>query len=161
MRYLVKMQGGRRKPRRTRKSAPRQGAKKLLADTYFADIKDAGVPQPTKEYRFHETRRWKVDAIWLGLDLNLVVEIEGGTGWQRPKVSHHITPEGYRNDCEKYNALHEWGVRTKKPVVLLRFTGAMVGDGTAREDTARVFKQLGGRLNATRGKERRVTAQRN
>lgn len=118
--------------------------KSALEARYLADIKDAGVPAPVREFVFHPTRKWRVDAIWK--TLNLVVEIEGIGG----RRSRHTTKEGYTEDCEKYNALMEWGVTRGRPVTLLRFTGPQVNDGTARETTKRVFALLGGELKKKR-----------
>lgn len=138
--------------RAVKRGRVRGGASKLLGEAYLADIADAGVPLPRSEVRFHPVRRWKVDAYWPEVDL--VVEIEGGTGWKRPgNFSHHISPDGYRNDCEKYNALMERGIEMGRPITLLRFTGAMVADKTARDTTARVYALLGGVLENLKGRE--------
>ena len=51
-----------------------------------------------KEYRFDYRRKWRFD---FALPKHrIAVEIEGGT-W---KYGRHNRPDGYRKDCEKYNA---------------------------------------------------------
>jgi len=35
-----------------------------------------GIPAPVREYRFHDTRKWRFDLAWA--DQNLAVEIDGG-----------------------------------------------------------------------------------
>lgn len=133
------MQGAGRS--RKSRSLSRGGSKQFLEEVYLADIKAAGVPPPVRQFKFlAPIRQWQLDFYWP--KVNLVVEIEGGTGKSRPKVSHHLTVEGYRNDCEKYSALAEWGVDSGRPVTLLRFTGAQVGDGEARKMTRRVHEKL-------------------
>lgn len=113
---------------------------KFLEEAYLADVVDAGLPLPRTQTRFHPVRRWKVDFYWP--DVNLVVEIEGGTGWHAPEVSHHTSPDGYRNDCEKYNALMQRGIEMGRPITLLRFTGAMVRDRTARDTTVVTYNAI-------------------
>ena len=88
-------------------------------ETLFQQIALAGLPSPQREYRFHDSRRWRFDFAWV--DLMLAVEIEGGT-WSRGR---HVRGQGFADDCEKYNnaALLGWRV--------LRFTTEMVNDQTA------------------------------
>lgn len=47
-----------------------------------------------REYRFHPTRKWRFD--FAIPELKLAVEIEGR--------GRHQTVDGFRKDCEKYNA---------------------------------------------------------
>lgn len=47
-----------------------------------------------REHRFHSERKWRFDFAWP--DQKVALEIEG---WGR-----HQTFDGYRKDCEKYNA---------------------------------------------------------
>lgn len=58
-----------------KKKAPK-GEYKLstLEAKFLACI--AGLPQPTREYRFHPVRRWRFDFVWL--DKKLAVEVHGG-----------------------------------------------------------------------------------
>lgn len=75
-----------------------------------------GGPVLEKEYRFHPDRRWRSD--YAHPDSRVLIEIEGGT-WVRGR---HVRAQGYRNDCEKYNAaaLGAWCV--------VRLTTDMIDD---------------------------------
>ena len=82
-------------------------------------IQAAGLPEPVREFRFHPTRRWKIDFAWP--DQWLAVEVEGGTF----SGGRHVRGKGFELDCVKYNAaaLDGW--------TLLRFTGDMIKSGDA------------------------------
>jgi very-short-patch-repair endonuclease len=82
-------------------------------------LRAAGLPEPIREYRFHPSRRWRFDFAWPAA--MLAVEVEGGS-WT---YGRHVRAKGFEADCEKYNAAVLLGWR------LLRFTPAMVEDGTA------------------------------
>ena len=71
------------------------------------------------EYRFHDTRKWRVDFAFE--DRRIAVEVEGGT-WVNGR---HNRGAGMESDIEKYNALAMAGWR------LLRFTGRAVKSGEA------------------------------
>lgn len=77
------------------------------------------LPAPTREFRFHLVRRWRIDFAWP--ELQLAVEIEGGI-WTRGR---HTRGAGVRADMEKYNALASMGW------TLLRFDGGAVKSGAA------------------------------
>jgi very-short-patch-repair endonuclease len=72
-----------------------------------------------REYRFHATRKWRVDFAWP--ERKLAVEVEGGT-WSGGR---HTRGAGFEADLEKYQALTLAGFR------LLRFSTAQVVDGRA------------------------------
>ncbi|EOX3942305.1 hypothetical protein ACPHXT_000727 [Vibrio alginolyticus] len=93
----------------------------VLEQTLLFQIKAMGLELPEKEYRFHETRRWRFDFAYP--EQQLAVEVEGGT-WAGGR---HTRGSGYEKDCEKYNeaALRGWSV--------LRFTGSMIKSGKAVE----------------------------
>lgn len=57
---------------------------------------------PVREYRFHETRRWRFDFAWPSH--MVAVEIDGR--------GRHQTVDGVRKDCEKHNTatLRGWRV---------------------------------------------------
>ena len=57
------------------------------------------------EYKFHPTRRWRFD-FYLP-DFLTAIEIEGGIYTQ----GRHTRPQGYTNDCEKYNAAQLLGFK--------------------------------------------------
>src|SRR6056297_3547768 len=37
---------------------------------------DAGIPEPVYEYRFHPTRKWRMDMAWI--DQKVFLEVQGG-----------------------------------------------------------------------------------
>lgn len=58
-----------------------------------------GIPIPEREYKFHPTRKWRLDFAWP--EYRLAVEIEGGAY----KKGRHNRPVGFIKDMEKYNSL--------------------------------------------------------
>ena len=90
-----------------------------LADTLAAQIRMVGLPDPVREHRFHETRKWRFDLSWP--DRMVAIECEGGV-WSRGR---HTRPQGFMNDVEKYNAATMAGWK------VYRVTAEMVHDGTA------------------------------
>lgn len=65
-----------------------------------------GIEKPEREYRFHDTRRFRFDFAWP--EYRLAVEIEGGI-WIN---GGHNRGVGYSKDMEKYNlaTLRGWRV---------------------------------------------------
>lgn len=82
-------------------------------------IKAAGLPEPTLEHKFHPTRRWRFDLTWDAP--KLAVEVEGGKWTQ----GRHTRPQGFEDDCIKYNEACLMGWR------VLRVTGDMIQSGVA------------------------------
>lgn len=73
-------------------------SKKVDLEAIFAlGLKALNFPKSEREYCFHPTRKWRFDFAWPAI--KLAVEIEGGTGVK----GRHVRPEGFRNDCIKYN----------------------------------------------------------
>ena len=68
-------------------------------------IKLCKIKEPIVEYKFSQSRRWRVDMVWL--DEKLAVEVEGAI-WVKGR---HIRPKGFLADCEKYNELALKGFR--------------------------------------------------
>lgn len=66
--------------------------------------------EPVKEYRFHDTRKWRFD--YAIPALKIAVECDGGV-WTGGR---HVSPKGYIKDMEKFNAAAELGW------VVLKFT---------------------------------------
>ena len=90
-----------------------------IEDTLAMHIRGVNLPPPEREYKFHPHRRWRFDLCW---PAKLVaVECEGGV-WVKGR---HNRPQGFINDCEKYNeaALMGW--------MVLRFTPDQVNSGEA------------------------------
>jgi hypothetical protein len=111
------------KKRRLRPSRWRKGTDwKAVLET---QIQAAGLPEPEREYLFHEARRWRFD--YASVAEGFALEFEGGI-WLQTKEGRskgHAHPIRFLKDCEKYNeaALYGWYV--------LRVTGEMVKDGRA------------------------------
>lgn len=85
-------------------------------------IEAAGLPAPERQSRLVDGRRFQTDLVWRGAGQMVTVEVEGGT-WVRGR---HTRPQGFENDCEKYNA-----VELQHNPISLRVTGGMVKDGRA------------------------------
>lgn len=62
-------------------------------------------PQLETEYRFHPKRRWRAD--YCHVATKTLIELEGGIY----SGGRHTRGQGYRNDCEKYNAATMLGYR--------------------------------------------------
>ena len=92
-------------------------------------IQIAGLPLPVAELVFHTGRKWRFDFSWDEYDL--AVEVEGGT-WSGGR---HVSPVGFRKDCEKYNqaVIDGWRV--------LRFTSDMIDDGTALATITKAMRE--------------------
>lgn len=52
-------------------------AKERLQQAFLAAWRTHGLPDPTPEYRFHKTRKWRFDYAWP--QLKVAVEINGGS----------------------------------------------------------------------------------
>jgi very-short-patch-repair endonuclease len=99
-----------------------------LEETLSLHLKAAGIPDPEREYRFHQKRKWRFDFAWP--DLMLAVEVEGGIY----SGGRHVRGAGFQKDVEKYNAATIAGWR------VLRFTAHMICDGTALQTIEEIFK---------------------
>ena len=62
-----------------------------------------GLPEPTPEFKFHPTRKWKVDFVWK--DKMVALEVEGGI-WN---YGGHVRGSGFLRDSEKYNEMTRMG----------------------------------------------------
>jgi hypothetical protein len=71
-----------------------------------------GLPEPTPEYNFHPTRRWRFDFAWI--PQKVAVEIEGGI-WMKGRGAHS-RPSNVLRDMEKQNEAGKLGWR------IFRFT---------------------------------------
>lgn len=79
------------------------------------------LPEPEREYRFDEDRRWRFDFAWPA-DY-VAAEVEGGTH----SGGRHTRGKGFAADCEKYNAATLAGWR------VYRFATEQVRSGYAIE----------------------------
>ena len=79
----------------------------------FARLCEAsGLPAPIPEYKFHATRKWRIDYYFEINGKRIALEVEGGV-WTGGR---HTTGKGFMADMEKYNAISAAGI------VLLRTT---------------------------------------
>lgn len=90
-----------------------------LEISFMVQLIEAGLPEPEREYKFHDKRQWRFDFAWV--ERLVAVEIEGGTF----RRSRHTSGIGFHNDCEKYNQATRAGWQ------VYRFDSRMVTDGTA------------------------------
>ena len=72
---------------------------------FLALLKQAGLPHPHREYRFHDTRLWRFDYAWP--QFSVALEQEGAI-WTRGR---HTRGSGFLKDIEKYNAASVMGWR--------------------------------------------------
>ena len=61
----------------------------------------AGFPKPETEYKFHPTRKWRIDLCYPGV--RLALECQGGI-WMKGGGAHS-RPANIERDIEKHNAL--------------------------------------------------------
>jgi very-short-patch-repair endonuclease len=90
-----------------------------LEDDLVHKLALAGLPKPSREYRFHPIRRWRFDLAWPVH--KLAVEVDGGTY----SGGRHVRGAGFERDCEKFNAATIAGWR------VMHFTGGMIRSGEA------------------------------
>ncbi|OUV76667.1 MAG: hypothetical protein CBC83_00170 [Flavobacteriales bacterium TMED123] len=81
-----------------------------------------------REYRFHETRRWRFD--FALLDFGIAIEVEGGIFSQ----GRHTRGRGYTQDLLKYNAAVTLGWK------VLRYTTAQI-NANVIEDIHKIIKR--------------------
>ena len=99
-----------------------------LEEELARQIKQAKLVKPKREYKFHPTRRWRLDFAWP--KHKLAVEVEGGL-WLRGR---HNRPAGMIADMEKYTELSLAGW------TLVRVADLHINDGTAIEWIKRGLK---------------------
>jgi very-short-patch-repair endonuclease len=108
-------------PKQQWMQAQRRAKREHLELSVLRAIHAKGLAEPEREYRFHDTRRWRFDFAWP--DRMLAMEIEGGQ-WVRGR---HNRGAGMERDVIKYNAAQMLGW------TVLRVTTSMVEDGRALE----------------------------
>lgn len=84
-------------------------------------LRALGLPQPTLEFRFHETRKWRYDLALV--EQRILIDIDGGS-WLPGKKSH-TSGKGFERDRLKDCAatLRAWRV--------FRFTPKQIASGDA------------------------------
>lgn len=65
-----------------------------------------GIPAPIREYRFHPTRKWRIDYFFQANGRKVGLEVEGGV-WTGGR---HTRGAGFKGDMEKYNAAASMGI---------------------------------------------------
>lgn len=82
---------------------------------FLALCSQRGLPAPTPEFRFHETRKWRFDFAFP--ESRVAVEVEGGL-WSK---GAHVRGRHALSDMQKYNeaALSGWRVLRVTPDQLL------------------------------------------
>jgi very-short-patch-repair endonuclease len=92
-----------------------------LEDLLAVHIRAAGLPEPMREYRFLQGRKFRADFAWE--KQRVLAEVQGGT------YAHmaHSTGTGIERDYEKGNLANLAGWR------YLQFSRRMIEDGTAIE----------------------------
>ena len=100
-----------------------------LEAIFALQLRASKLPPHVTEYRFHPTRKWRLDVAWP--DLMIAVEIDGGTTGMRGR---HVRPGGFRNDCIKLNeaALLGW--------MIIRGDSQMVKNGNLLAMAERAVK---------------------
>jgi very-short-patch-repair endonuclease len=101
-------------------------------------IKAAGLPAPEREFRFHPTRRWRLDLAFV--DRKIAIELNGGIWMRNPDGTAggaHSRPRNILRDMSKGNALQEAGWR------LYQFTPHQVTIGEALKVMERVLRSSG------------------
>ena len=101
------------KLRVNRNAPPSAAAKRIVAKAkagerewwFLATLRTLGVCLPVREWRFHETRKWRFDYAWLAP--RLALEVQGGV-WTGGK---HGRGAGIVKDHEKANAAAVLGWR--------------------------------------------------
>jgi very-short-patch-repair endonuclease len=102
-------------------------SKSQLEATLAIQIALTDLPMPSREWRFHPTRKWRLDFCWP--DLKIAAEVDGGT-WKQTRTGRsagHAHPARMQRDNEKRNAARALGWR------VFQFTGHQVEHGEALE----------------------------
>ena len=95
-------------------------SKSDLEEVFLHWLRYEGIPEPEREYKFHDTRKWRFDFAWP--DVKVAVEVEGLThGGGR-----HQRLAGFIADCEKMEAALIYGW------VVYRIPGQWIQFGSGR-----------------------------
>jgi hypothetical protein len=77
-----------------------------MVDLFVSMCEAYGLPAPTKEYKFHPDRKWRIDYYFENNGIKLAVEVEGGVY----SNGRHTRATGFLSDIEKYNELTKNGI---------------------------------------------------
>jgi len=100
-----------------------------LEETLALLMRDAGLPEPVREYRFCPTRKFRLDFAWPAHKLG--VEVQGGT-WIK---GGHTTGGGLERDYDKLNTASAGGW------TVLMFSRKMIESGYAVEMIKQVMSK--------------------
>jgi len=100
-----------------RKKAKAESAERIRA-RFCMLCKRRGLPAPVPEYRFHETRKWRMDYAWP--DHGVALEVEGGVF----SGGRHTRGTGFMKDMEKYNEASANGFFVLRTTPSLLFSDA-------------------------------------
>jgi very-short-patch-repair endonuclease len=97
------------------RSAVKESGNRRYEDHLLAQIKQTGLKIPEREFKFHDTRKWRFDFAFV--ESKVAVEVEGGI-WS---AGRHTRGAGFEGDCEKYNeaALAGWRVIRVSPKMVM------------------------------------------
>ena len=116
--------------KKTAQSALKQPS--ALESKFLFQLRALNIPEPTLEYHFHPSRKWRYDFAFV--DYRVAVELEGGT-WThgrlvdgKKQISRHLTGKGFYNDCRKYNAAAALGWLVIRADARMVKTGEAIGD---------------------------------
>lgn len=98
-------------------------------DYFAAQIIEIGLPEPIREHKFLDNRKFRFDFAWL--PQKLAFEVDGAVF----RRGGHTSGVGYSKDCEKYNLALIEGWR------ILRATTGQVSQGLAIEWLSQYFKK--------------------
>lgn len=80
---------------------------KRAAGIFFQTCVAVGLPEPVAEYRFHPSRKWRIDWYFEGENgRKVALEVEGGV-WTGGR---HTRSGGFVGDMEKYNEMAAAGI---------------------------------------------------
>lgn len=97
-------QGRRLDEKAKRQKTPK--AKDKTAHLFLRLCEAFGLPEPVPEYRFHPTRKWRIDWYFEANGRRVALEVEGGVWTQ----GRHTRGSGFVKDMEKYNAISAAGI---------------------------------------------------
>lgn len=97
-----------------------------------------GLPEPKREYKFHPSRKWRLDIAWP--DQKVAVECHGNV-W----AGRHTRGIGFNQDREKMNEAQLAGW------LLLEFSSTQIDNDpeACAEQIARAFAQRGVKIRVT------------
>jgi very-short-patch-repair endonuclease len=99
-----------------------------LEETLLLLIKAEGLPEPEREWRFHPTRKWRLDFAYP--DKKIGIEVQGGIYVR----GAHSRGTGLERDYEKLNAAQMLGWN------VFQFSRKMIESGEAIDIIKRVLE---------------------